>query len=367
MPTLKFAVLAGDYIGPEVMTEALRVLEHVAKQEGLTLAYTRADVGGAGIDNHGKALPDSTLKICSESDAILFGSVGGPKWEKLPPKEQPERAALLPLRKHFTLFANIRPGLLYRELADASPLKSERIPDGIDIVCIRELTGGLYFGLPKETTTLPDGDIQAVDTMVYRKSEIERITVTAIAAARSRKKKLCSVDKANVLETSVLWRKTVSEYVAKHAPDIELSHMYADNAAMQLARNPNQFDVFVTENMFGDILSDEMAVICGSLGMLSSASLGAGKNSLGLPFGLFEPAGGTAPDIAGKGIANPCAQILSVALMLRFSFGLEKTATRIEAAVKKAVTSGVRTGDIAFGKPSVGTKAMADAIIANLG
>ncbi len=191
--------------------------------------------------------------------------------------------------------------------------------------------------------------------------------VTAIAAARSRKKKLCSVDKANVLETSVLWRKTVSEYVAKHAPDIELSHMYADNAAMQLARNPNQFDVFVTENMFGDILSDEMAVICGSLGMLSSASLGAGKNSLGLPFGLFEPAGGTAPDIAGKGIANPCAQILSVALMLRFSFGLEKTATRIEAAVKKAVTSGVRTGDIAFGKPSVGTKAMADAIIANLG
>jgi len=367
MPTLKFAVLAGDYIGPEVMTQALRVLEHVAIQEGLTLAYTKADVGGAGIDNHGKALPDSTLKVCSESDAILFGSVGGPKWEKLPPKEQPERAALLPLRKHFTLFANIRPGLLYRELADASPLKSERIPDGIDIVCIRELTGGLYFGLPKETTTLPNGDIQAVDTMVYRKSEIERITVTAIAAARARKKKLCSVDKANVLETSVLWRKTVSEYVAKHAPDIELSHMYADNAAMQLARNPNQFDVFVTENMFGDILSDEMAVICGSLGMLSSASLGAGKNSLGLPFGLYEPAGGTAPDIAGKGIANPCAQILSVALMLRFSFGLEKIASRIEAAVKKAVTSGVRTGDIAFGKPSVGTIAMADAIIANLG
>ncbi|MEO6567386.1 MAG: 3-isopropylmalate dehydrogenase [Opitutaceae bacterium] len=366
MPTLKFAVLAGDYIGPEVMTEALRVLEHVARQENLTLSYTKADVGGAGIDNHGKALPDSTLKLCEESDAILFGSVGGPKWEKLPPKEQPERAALLPLRKHFTLFANIRPGLLYKELTDASPLKTSRIPEGIDIVCIRELTGGVYFGLPKQTTTLPDGDVQAVDTMVYKKSEIERILEVAITTARSRKKKLCSVDKANVLETSVLWRKTVTDYVAKNAPDLALTHMYVDNAAMQLARDPNQFDVFVTENMFGDILSDEMAVICGSLGMLSSASLGAGKNSLGFPFGLYEPAGGTAPDIAGKGIANPCAQILSVALMLRFSFGLDQIATRIESAVKKAVTGGTRTGDIAFGGTSVGTKAMANAIIANL-
>ena len=366
MPKIKFAVLAGDYIGPEVMTEALRVLQHVAQPDGLTLEHTAADVGGAGIDNHGQALPESTLKVCAAADAILFGSVGGPKWEKLPPPEQPERAALLPLRKHFTLFANIRPGLLYRELTDASPLKNERIPNGIDIVCIRELTGGLYFGKPKETITLPDGDVQAVDTMVYRRSEIERITATAITAARARKHKLCSVDKANVLETSVLWRKTVTEYVAKHAPELALTHMYVDNAAMQLARDPNQFDVFVTENMFGDILSDEMAVICGSLGMLSSASLGAGKNSLGLPFGLYEPAGGTAPDIAGKGIANPCAQILSVALMLRYSFGLEKTAARIEAAVKTAVTGGTRTGDIAFGKPSVGTKAMTDAIIAAL-
>jgi len=366
MPTLKFAVLPGDYIGPEVMTEALRVLAHVAKQEGLTLDYKIADVGGAGIDNHGKALPDSTLKLCEESNAILFGSVGGPKWEKLPPKEQPERAALLPLRKHFTLFANIRPGLLYPELADASPIKSDRIPQGIDIVCIRELTGGLYFGLPKTTTTLPDGDVQSVDTMVYRKSEIERITKCAIDTARARKNKLCSIDKANVLETSVLWRKTVTDYVKTHAPEIELSHMYVDNAAMQLVRSPNQFDVFVTENMFGDILSDEMACVCGSLGMLSSASLGAGKNALGLPFGLYEPAGGTAPDIAGKGIANPCAQILSVALMLRYSFGLEAPAARIEAAVRKAVTSGTRTGDIAFGKPAVGTVAMTDAIIANL-
>jgi 3-isopropylmalate dehydrogenase len=348
------------------MSEALRVLEHVALQEGLTLQATAADVGGAGIDNHGKALPESTLRTCEASDAILFGSVGGPKWEKLPPKDQPERAALLPLRKHFTLFANIRPGLLYRELTAASPIKTERIPDGIDIVCIRELTGGLYFGRPKETTTLPDGDLQAVDTMVYRKSEIERITATAVETARARKRKLCSIDKANVLETSVLWRRTVSDYVARNAPDVELSHMYVDNAAMQLVRSPNQFDVFVTENMFGDILSDEMAVICGSLGMLSSASLGAGRNSLGLPFGLYEPAGGTAPDIAGKGVANPCAQILSTALMLRYSFGLEKAASRIEAAVRRAVTSGARTADIAFDGASVGTGAMSDAVIASL-
>ena len=366
MQSLKFAVLAGDYIGPEVMAEALRVLTVVAQRENLRLDYVEADVGGAAIDRHGTALPEETLGKCAWGDAILFGSVGGPKWEKLPPAQQPERASLLPLRKHFTLFANIRPGLLYRELTDASPLKSERIPDGIDIVCIRELTGGLYFGKPKETTTLPDGDVQAVDTMVYRKSEIERILATAVTTARARKRKLCSVDKANVLETSVLWRKTATEYIAQHAPDLELTHMYVDNAAMQLARNPNQFDVFVTENMFGDILSDEMAVICGSLGMLSSASLGTGKNSLGLPFGLYEPAGGTAPDIAGKGVANPCAQILSAALMLRYSFGLNQAASRIEAAVKKTVTSGTRTGDIAFGRAAVGTKAMTEAIIANL-
>ncbi len=348
------------------MAQALRVLEHVAGQEGFALAPSHADVGGAGIDNHGKALPDSTLRTCEQSDAILFGSVGGPKWEKLPPNEQPERAALLPLRKHFTLFANIRPGLLYKELTDASPLKSARIPEGIDIVCIRELTGGLYFGKPKETTTLPDGDVQAVDTMVYRRSEIERILATAVETARARKRRLCSIDKANVLETSVLWRRTATEYIARNAPDIDLSHMYVDNAAMQLARDPNQFDVFVTENMFGDILSDEMAVICGSLGMLSSASLGAGRNSLGHPFGLYEPAGGTAPDLAGKDLANPCAQVLSAALMLRYSFGLGAVASRIEAAVRKAVTSGTRTADIAFGGASVGTRAMADAIIAAL-
>ncbi|MEI7552140.1 MAG: 3-isopropylmalate dehydrogenase [Verrucomicrobiota bacterium] len=366
MPPLKFAVLAGDYIGPEVMSAALRVLAALAQREKLVLEYTEAAVGGAAIDRHGQALPESTLQTCAAADAILFGSVGGPKWEKLPPAQQPERAALLPLRRHFTLFANLRPGLLYPELTGASPLKPERIPQGIDILCIRELTGGLYFGLPKATTTLPDGDIQAVDTMVYRKSEIERITATAITAARARKRRLCSIDKANVLETSVLWRQTVTAYVARHAPELTLTHLYVDNAAMQLVRDPNQFDVFVTENMFGDILSDEMAVICGSLGMLSSASLGTGRNSRGLPFGLYEPAGGTAPDLAGRGIANPCAQILSAALMLRYSFGLEQSAARLEAAVRRAVTGGFRTGDIAFGGAYLGTEAMADAIIAHL-
>lgn len=366
METLKFAVLPGDGIGPEVMAVALNVLERLADKHGLRLEYREADVGGIAIDRHGKALPESTLQLCSDSDAILFGSVGGPKWEGLPPKEQPERASLLPLRKHFSLFANIRPGLLYPELVDASPLKTERIPEGIDLVCIRELTGGLYFGQPKETTTLPDGDIQAVDTMIYRKSEIERIAQVAIDTAKARKKQICSVDKANVLETSVLWRKTVTDYVAKNAPEMELTHMYIDNAAMQMARDPDQFDVILTENMFGDILSDEMAIICGSLGMLSSASLGLEKNSAGHAFGLYEPAGGTAPDIAGKNLANPCAQVLSAAMMLRFSFGLNDLANQLETAVRTTVTSGVRTGDIAFGGASVSTSEMGEAIIANL-
>lgn len=366
METFKFAVLPGDGIGPEVMAVTLKVLERLAENHDFRLDYREADVGGIAIDRHGRALPESTLQTCTESDAILFGSVGGPKWESLPPKEQPERASLLPLRKHFSLFANIRPGLLYPQLVDASPLKTERIPDGIDVVCIRELTGGIYFGRPKETTPLPDGDVRAVDTMVYRKSEIERIARVAIDTAGPRQKRICSVDKANVLETSVLWRQTVIDYVAKHAPEIELTHMYVDNAAMQIARDPNQFDVILTENMFGDILSDEMAVICGSLGMLASASLGLGNNRAGFPFGLYEPAGGTAPDIAGKNLANPCAQILSAAMMLRFSFGRHDLADKLENAVRTAVTSGARTGDIAFGAKAVGTAEMGDAILANL-
>ncbi len=363
MANLKFTVLAGDGIGPEVMEEALRVLEKACG--GHTLDYAKCDVGGAAIDSCGKALPQSTLDKCSEADAILFGSVGGPKWEHLPPNEQPERAALLPLRKIYKLFANIRPGLLYGELSAASPLKSERIPNGIDIVCIRELTGGIYFG-DKSVENLPDGNVRASDTMTYRTDEIIRIADVAARTAMSRSKKLCSIDKANVLQTSVLWRKTVSEYISKNYPEIALTHLYVDNAAMQLARDPNQFDVFFTENMFGDILSDEMAVICGSLGMLCSASLGVSKNSLGFKFGLYEPAGGSAPDIAGKGVANPCAQILSAALMLRYSFGLDDVAKRIESAVRGAVCSGIRTADIAFGKAPVSTREMADAVIERL-
>jgi 3-isopropylmalate dehydrogenase len=365
MKSLKFAVLPGDGIGPEVMDVALGILKSTGERFNFSLDYEEADIGGIAIDNHGTAFPDSTHRICQASDAILFGSVGGPKWESLPPKEQPERAALLPIRKAFSLYANVRPGLLYSELSEASPLKTNRIPNGIDIVCIRELTGGIYFGQPKSTYE-ENGETVAIDTMVYKTSEIERIAQVAIDAAKNRQKKVCSVDKANVLETSVLWRKVVTEYFAKHAPEIELSHMYVDNAAMQLVRDPNQFDVLLTENMFGDILSDELAVICGSLGMLASASLGTQKNSNHLPFGLYEPAGGTAPDIAGKGLANPCAQVLSAALMLRYSFGLEEAATSIENAVKETIRSGLRTGDIAQGADSVGTKEMGQAIIDHL-
>jgi 3-isopropylmalate dehydrogenase len=357
MKSLKFAVLPGDGIGPEVMEVALEVLEKVLGDAGYAMDTAHAAVGGSAIDQHGEALPASTIATCEASDAILFGSVGGPKWESLPPAEQPERASLLPIRKHFQLFANIRPGLLYPELLAASPLKNERIPEGIDIVCIRELTGGIYFGQPKLRRDLGDGEIEALDTMVYKKSEIERIAEVAAQTALSRGKRVCSVDKANVLTTSVLWREVVTAFFAEKYPEINLSHMYVD---------PNQFDVLLTENMFGDILSDEMGIVCGSLGMLCSASLGLGQNSLGNPYGLYEPAGGTAPDIAGMGIANPCAQILSAALMLRFSFGLGELANRIEDAVKETVRSGTRTGDIAFGLDSVNTRQMADAILARL-
>lgn len=366
MKTLRFTTLPGDGIGPEVMEIALKVLQKLGNLHDFSIETSNHDVGGIGIDNHGQALPESTLNACKEVDAILFGSVGGPKWENLPPKEQPERAALLPIRKAFELFANLRPGNLYPELSDLSPLRPDTVANGIDTLCVRELTGGIYFGQPKETTVLENGEKQAIDTMVYRTSEIERITELAIKAATLREGRICSVDKANVLETSVLWRETVIDCVQKHNPDIELTHMYVDNAAMQLVRDPNQFDVLLTENMFGDILSDELAVICGSLGMLASASLGTQKNTQELPFGLYEPAGGTAPDIAGMGLANPCAQVLSAALMLRYSFGLEEAATSIENAVKETIRSGLRTGDIAQGGKSVGSAEMGQAILDRL-
>ncbi|MEP6669916.1 MAG: 3-isopropylmalate dehydrogenase [Chthoniobacter sp.] len=364
MKTFKIAVLAGDGIGPEVMTEARRVLAVAEIKFGFQLILTDARVGGIAIDVDGHALPEETLRICSASDAILFGSVGGPKWESLPPNEQPERAALLPIRKHFALFANLRPAVCFPNLTHASPIKESLIEGGFDVLCVRELTGGLYFGQPKGRHE-ENGEPVAIDTMIYKKSEIVRIAHVAFQAARGRKKRLTSIDKANVLENGVLWRATVNE-IAKEYPDVTLNHLYVDNAAMQLVKNPRGFDVILAENLFGDILSDEMAMIAGSLGMLPSASLGVKETPTGR-FGLFEPSGGTAPDIAGKGIANPIAQILSAAMMLRYSLNEAAAADAIEAAVRKVIDDGLRTGDIwSEGTQRVGTAEMGSAIAAAL-
>jgi 3-isopropylmalate dehydrogenase len=360
MPSYKVAVLSGDGIGPEVMVEAYRVLAVVEKKFGIALHYTEANVGGVAIDLDGRALPEKTVEICRASDAILFGSVGGPKWESLPPNEQPERGALLPLRKLFGLFANLRPGVCYPQLAHASPVRADLVAGGFDMLCIRELTGGLYFGQPKGTRE-ENGEPVAVDTMIYKRSEIERIAQVAFRAAEGRRKKLCSIDKANVLECSVLWRKTILE-VAKQYPEVQLTHLYVDNAAMQLIRQPKEFDVILAENMFGDILSDEMGAIAGSIGMLPSASLGQSKEG-GLYFGLFEPGGGSAPDIAGKGIANPIAQILSAGMMLRYAFGEMKAADAIDAGVRRVIEAGLRTGDIwSEGTRKLSTSEMGTAI-----
>lgn len=359
-------ILSGDGIGPEVMTQALRVLDAVAEKFQFTVNRSEHLVGGAAIDATGHPLPPETVAASEKADAILFGSVGGPKWESLPPDIQPERGALLPLRKHFGLFANLRPGVCLPALIHASPVKNEAIANGFDVLCVRELTGGVYFGQPKGRRE-EDGEPVAFDTMVYKKSEIVRILRVAFAAAMGRDKRLVSVDKANVLATSVLWRETANE-IAKEFPEVKLSHMYVDNAAMQLVKRPSEFDVLVTENLFGDILSDEMAMISGSLGMLPSASLGA-KNDKGLYFGMYEPSGGSAPDIAGQGIANPIAQILSVSMMLRYSLGETAAADAIDGAVAAAIRDGLRTGDIATGaagETRVDTAAMGDAILARL-
>lgn len=355
MKNYNIAVLPGDGIGPEVMAEAIKILDVVAKTENITLNYTHAEVGGAAIDNHGKALPESTLDTCKASDAILFGSVGGPKWETLPPDEQPERAALLPLRKIFNLYANLRPAIIFPALKEASPIKSEIIGDGFDILVIRELTGGIYFGQPKGI----EAD-RAFDTLVYTRPEIERITHVAFQAAMKRGKKVVSIDKANVLNSMVFWREIVAG-IAKEYPEVELTNMYVDNAAMQLVKNPKQFDVVLCGNMFGDILSDEASMITGSLGMLPSASLSEGS------FGLYEPAGGSAPDIAGKGIANPIAQILSAAMMLKYSFGMDNAYDNIFNAITAVLNDGLRTGDIfCEGCKKVNTSEMGDAIVAKL-
>ncbi len=362
----KIAALAGDGIGPEVMREAIKVLRAVEKKFALKFDITEAPVGWAGIDAAGKALPDATLALCKQSDCILFGSVGLPDRDPTIPKEErPERAALLRLRKEFGLFANLRPVKLPKELAHACPLAKERQGDGIDMLVVRELTGGMYFGQPKKTEEIGNGHLRAIDTMVYTTPEIERIAHVAFKAAQLRRKKVCSIDKANVLENGVLWRDVVTK-VGKQYPDVALDHMFVDNGAMQLMLRPTQFDVMLCENMFGDILSDEAAALAGSLGMLPSASLGATSGEQ--TFGFYEPAGGTAPDIAGKNLANPIAQILSCALMLRYSFKQNAAADAIDAAVGKVIASGLRTGDIySAADPSAkrtGTCEMGDAIAA---
>ena len=359
--SFKVAVLPGDGIGPEVMAEALRVLDAVEQKYEVKFERTHANVGGAGIDNEGKALPDTTVALCKAADAILFGSVGGPKWETLPPDEQPERGALLPLRKIFGLYANLRPAIIFPSLTGASSLKEEVIAGGFNVLVVRELTGGIYFAQPKGIEGTGRERV-GFDTMRYSVPEIERITHVAFQAARKRSKKVCSIDKANVLSSSVLWREVVTG-IGKEYPDVELTHMYVDNGAMQLVRWPKQFDVLLCENMFGDILSDEAAMLTGSLGMLPSASLAEGT------FGMYEPSGGSAPDIAGQGIANPIAQILSAGMMLRYSFGMIEAADAIDNAVAKVLDQGLRTRDIyqqKAGEKLVNTKEMGEAIVASL-
>ncbi len=336
--TYKIAVLPGDGIGPEIMTETRKVLKAVEEKWNLDISYTEYPVGGAAIDACGEALPPATLAGCEAADAILFGSVGGPKWEHLPADQQPERAALLPLRKHFELFSNLRPARLHKGLEHLSPLRSDISAKGFDILCVRELTGGIYFGEPKGRSGEGNTE-EAIDTMRYNRYQIERIARIAFEAARLRRKKVTSVDKANVLACSVLWRETVIA-VSKNYPDVQLDHMYIDNATMQMIRRPYDFDVVLCSNLFGDILSDEIAMITGSMGFLSSASLNESK------FGLYEPAGGSAPDIAGKGIANPVAQILSAALMLRFSLDQQEAAIAIEAAVERMLAEGLLTREL---------------------
>jgi 3-isopropylmalate dehydrogenase len=365
--SFQIAALAGDGIGPEVMREAISVLRAVENRFSIRLTIVEAPVGWAGIDSTGHALSPDVMNLCQKSDAILFGSVGLPDRDGTVPKEQrPERAALLRLRQEFELYANLRPVRLYSQLAHACPLKPERIAGGVDMLVVRELTGGLYFGQPKCTETLSDGQRRAVDSMVYTTSEVERIARVAFYEARARRRHVTSVDKANVLESSVLWREVVSG-VASDFPEVTLEHMLADNAAMQMILRPGRFDVLLCENTFGDLLSDEAAALAGSLGMLPSASLGVGGNA-GRSFGLYEPAGGTAPDITGKGIANPIAQILSAALLLRHSLGLSEAADAVERAVADAIAAGCRTGDIraASDSPALSTSEMGQAIVTHL-
>ena len=356
------AVIPGDGIGPEIVTEAKKVLDKVGKVYGHKFNYTEVLMGGCSIDKHGVPLTDEALETAKASDSVLLGAVGGnvgqSKWYELPPNLRPE-AGLLAIRKGLNLFANIRPAILFEELKGACPLKDEISKDGFDFVVMRELTGGLYFGERK--TIEENGELKAIDTLTYSETEIRRIAKWAFDIAMKRNKKVCSVDKANVLDSSRLWRKVVLE-VSKDYPEVELSDMLVDNCAMQLVKNPGQFDVILTENMFGDILSDEASMVTGSIGMLSSASLGETK------LGLYEPSHGSAPDIAGQNKANPIATILSTAMMLRYSFDLNEEADAVEEAVKKVLKDGYRTIDImSEGKTLLGTKEMGDKIVEAIG
>ena len=358
---LKIGVIKGDGIGPEIVTEAMKVLDKVAGVYGHTCDYTQLLMGGASIDVHGVPLTDETIAEAKASDAVLMGSIGGDAktspWYKLEPSKRPE-AGLLKIRKALNLFANLRPAVLYEELKGACPLKEEITEGGFDMMIMRELTGGLYFGERK--TEEIDGVMTAKDSLTYNEEEIRRIAKRGFDIAMKRRKKVTSVDKANVLDSSRLWRKVVEE-VAKDYPEVAVENMLVDNCAMQLVKDPKQFDVILTENMFGDILSDEASMVTGSIGMLASASLNETK------FGLYEPSGGSAPDIAGKGIANPIATILSAAMMLRLSFDLDKEADAIEAAVAKVLKDGYRTIDImSEGKTQIGTEEMGDLISENI-
>jgi 3-isopropylmalate dehydrogenase len=354
---VKIAVLPGDGIGVEIVAEAVRVLERL-RSEGMDLSIETAPIGGAGYDSAGQPLPDATLDLARRADAILLGAVGGPRYDTLPRALRPEQG-ILAIRKALGLFANLRPAMLYPELAGASTLKPDVVA-GLDLMIVRELTGDIYFGQPRGRRNNAAGEAEGFDTMVYSEPEIRRIAQVGFEIARKRGKRLCSVDKANVLDTSILWREVVTAVAAAY-PDVELSHMYVDNAAMQLVRNPKQFDVIVTGNIFGDILSDEASMLAGSIGMLPSASLDANGK------GLYEPIHGSAPDIAGQDRANPLATILSLALMFRHSFGRDDIAARIEASVRKVLAQGLRTRDIALpGERAVGTRAMGDGVLAAL-
>ena len=353
----KITVLAGDGIGPEIVAEAIKTLEKVAEKFGHRFEYTYVDIGGCSIDKYGVPITEEGMKKCRESDAVLLGAVGGPKWDNCAANVRPEKA-LLAVRKELNLFANLRPTKLYPQLKEASPLKQEIVGEGIDLLIVRELTGGVYFGAKK--TEEVNGQLVATDIMPYSEKEIERIGRVAFETAMKRRKKLTSIDKANVLETSRLWRKTMHR-LSEEYHEVEYADLLVDNAAMQLIKNPTQFDVLVTENMFGDILSDEASMLTGSIGMMPSASLSSGKQ------GMYEPIHGSAPDIAGKNVANPLGTILSAAMMLRYSFDMDKEADAIEAAVDKALGDGYRTGDVMKeGCKRVSCSEMGDLVVSNL-